>query len=129
MSIEQEEVVRSFLRDFEGEHLGSTGVERLLGHMAPDARYHVSAWREPFVGHEAIREELLRQDPIFGDIQVELLNFASAGNTVFVERVDWFTMNGKRAGVHAVGVFEVDDSGKVAIWRDYFDGAEIRKKV
>jgi len=59
MSIEHEEVVRAFLLDYAGEHLDSDRVERLLSYMAPDARYHVAAWWDPCVGHDAIRSELL----------------------------------------------------------------------
>jgi limonene-1,2-epoxide hydrolase len=36
-----------------------------------------------------------------------------------MERIDWVTMNDKRAGFHVVGVFDVDDHGKIASWRDY----------
>jgi hypothetical protein len=85
--------------------------------MSPDASYHVWAWYEPFVGRAAIREELLRQAPLFTDGSFEFLNFASAGQTVFVERRDWVRMNGKRAGVDVVGVFDFDENGKIASWR------------
>jgi len=63
-----------------------------------EARYHVFAWEEPFVGHDAIRDELLRQAPGFRDTREEIVNVASVGQTVFVERRDWVTMNDERAG-------------------------------
>jgi limonene-1,2-epoxide hydrolase len=77
----------------------------------------VFAWEEPFVGREAIRYELLRQAASYRDGRFEILNVASAGQVV-IERIDWVTMNDKRAGFHVVGVFEVDDHGKIASWRD-----------
>jgi hypothetical protein len=49
----------------------------VLDFMTPDARYHVFAWEEPFVGREAIREELLRQAPHYGDGEYEFQNVAS----------------------------------------------------
>jgi limonene-1,2-epoxide hydrolase len=132
MGIEHEEAVRAFLEaavTAENASWDSHQVERLLGYMSPAASYHVWAWHKPFVGRDAIREELLRQAPLFSDGTFEFLNFASAGQTVFVERRDWVTMNGKRAGFHVVGVFDFDDNGKIASWRDYFDTAELTAKV
>jgi limonene-1,2-epoxide hydrolase len=129
VGIEREEAVRSFLLEFSGEHLDSARVERLLGYMAADARYHVFAWWEPCVGHDAIREELLRQGTMASDTSFELLNFASAEQTVFVQRLDWFTMNNKHVCLHVVGAFGFDDNGKITSWRDYFDTAELTAKV
>ena len=94
--------------------------------MAPDAApYQIFAWEEPIVGRDAIRDELLRHAAMTSDGQCELVNIASAGPIVFVERVDFTTINGKRAGFHVVGVFEVDADGKIASWRDYLDSREI----
>lgn len=130
MDFEYEEVVRDFISEWECEHSwDSAQIERILDHMAPEARYHVFAWEEPFVGHDAIRDELLRQAPGFRDTREEIVNVASVGQTVFVERRDWVTMNDERAGFHVVGVFEVDGDGKIAIWRDYLDSREITVKV
>jgi limonene-1,2-epoxide hydrolase len=129
MSIEHEEVVRSFLLDYAGEHLDSDRVERILSYMAPHARYHVSAWWEPCVGHDAIRSELLKQGTQTSEHSFEFRNVASVGNTVFVERLDWYTVNGTHANLHVVGVFEFDDEGKIISWRDYYNGAEITSKV
>jgi limonene-1,2-epoxide hydrolase len=129
MGNEHEEAVRTFLLSGECERMDSIHVDRLLSQMAPEARYHLFAWEEPFVGHDAIRDELLREAPFYSDTQFEILNIASVGQTVFVERIDWVTMNEKRAGIHVVGVFEVDADGKIAIWRDYLDTREITTKV
>jgi limonene-1,2-epoxide hydrolase len=129
MSIEHEEAVRAFLSDIAGEHLDSARVERLLSYMAPDARYHVFAWWEPCVGHDAIRAELLKQGTGAANGSFEFLNFASVGHTVFVERLDWFTMNETHVNLHIVGVVEFDDDGKITSWRDYFDSAELTAKI
>jgi limonene-1,2-epoxide hydrolase len=129
MSAEHEETVHAFLLDFAGEQLDEDRVERLLSYMAPDARYHVFAWWEPCVGHDAIRAELLKQGTGGSDVTFDLLKFASVGQTVFVERLDWFTLNDKRASLRIVGVFEFDANGKITSWRDYYDSAEIKAKV
>lgn len=93
------------------------------------ARYHVFASEEPFVGHDAIHDELLRQAALYSDARFEIVNIASVGQTVFLERIDSVTMNDKRAGFHVVGVFEVDNGGKIASWRDYLDSREMTVKV
>jgi limonene-1,2-epoxide hydrolase len=97
--------------------------------MTTDARYHVYAWEEPFVGREAIRGELLRQAPFFSDTEEEIMNVASVGHTIFVERHDCVTMFGKRAAFTVVGVFELDADGKITSWRDYLDSREIGVKA
>jgi limonene-1,2-epoxide hydrolase len=103
-------------------------VEQIVSAMAPDARYHVFAWQKPFIGRDAIREELLRQAPLFNpDGPCEILKTASAGQTVFVERIDRIVMSGVRVGIH--GVLDIDEDGKIASWRDYVDSAEIVAKT
>jgi limonene-1,2-epoxide hydrolase len=52
-----------------------------------------------------------------------------ARQSVFVERLDWFTMNDKHVNLHVVEVFEFDDHGNITSWRDYFDSAEITARV
>ena len=124
MGISQEAAVRDFVVESECEHMDASRIERLLGRMAPDARYHVRAWQEPFVGRDAIRAELLRQAPLFSDGCYETVNVASVGQTVFSERVDSVMIEGKRAAFHLVDVFEVDADGKIASWRTYSDSGE-----
>jgi limonene-1,2-epoxide hydrolase len=124
LGIAQEEAVRDFVVEAECEHMDASRIERLLDRMSPDARYHVRAWQEPFVGHDAIRAELLRQAPLFSDGRYETVNVASVGHTVFSERVDSVMIAGKRATFHLVDVFEVDADGKIASWRTYSDSGE-----
>jgi limonene-1,2-epoxide hydrolase len=128
VSTDHEATVCEFLRAFEGKQLDAAQIDRLLDYMTADARYHVYAWEEPFVGREAIRAELLKEAPVFSDGEFEFLNVASVGRTVFVERHDIITMFGKRAAVAVVGVFELDADGKITSWRDYFDSREIGAK-
>lgn len=60
----------------------------------------------------------------FRSFEVETLNIAQNGSTVLTERIDTFT-NGKfRVGFWVCGTFEVED-GKITLWRDRFDLADI----
>ena len=124
LGIAPEEAVRDFVLEAECDRWDASRIERLLDRMAPDARYHVQAWKEPLVGRDVIRDELLRQAPLFSDGCYETVNMASVGQTVFSERVDTVTMNEKRASFHLVDVFEVDADGKIASWRTYSDTGE-----
>ena len=126
MGVEREAVVRAFLAEFETDQSDSAlYVDRLLSHMASDARYQVIAWDEPFVGHDAIRAELLRQESVLRDVRIEILMIGSVGDVVFTERVDSMILRGKPVASHIAGVFEVDAEGKIAAWRDYLDTREL----
>ena len=50
MDTDYERLVRSFL-----DCLVNGDIDTAVEHYAEDARYHVSAWREPLVGRAAIR--------------------------------------------------------------------------
>ena len=129
MGVGEEEAVRAFLTEAEGEKWDAAQIERLLDRMAPDIHYHVYAWEQPVVGRQAVRAELLRQAPLFRDFRCEVMTVASADHTVLVERRDSYTVGGRALTGHAVGAFDVDADGKIAAWRDYYDSKEIAVKL
>ena len=129
MGVEQEATVRAFFAELEGEQWDPDLVERAVSRMASDARYQIHAWHDPVVGHDAIRAELLRQALIYRDSRCEIVTIASAGHTVFTERLDTGIVNDKPLTVHIVGVLEVDAEGKIAAWRDYMDSREAAIQV
>jgi limonene-1,2-epoxide hydrolase len=45
----------------------------------------------------------------------------ASGNLVLNERTDRFGVGDAWMELPVAGVFEVDDTGKIALWRDYFD--------
>jgi hypothetical protein len=123
---ECEDAVRAFIDEWACEqHWDAAQIDRMLECLSPVATYHVFAWEEPFVGHDAIRDELARQAPLFSGTSIEIVNVASVGQTVFVQRIDTVTMDGRRIPTHVVGVFDVDADGKIEYWRDYLDSREI----
>jgi limonene-1,2-epoxide hydrolase len=129
MGFEQEAVVRAFMTELEGDRWDAARVERAVSRIAPDGRYSVHAWDDPFVGHDAIRAELLRQAPGMTDLRNEILTIGSVGRLVFTERLDSLLLYDKPLSVHIAGVFEVDTMGKIAAWRDYADSREIAVQV
>jgi limonene-1,2-epoxide hydrolase len=46
---------------------------------------------------------------------------AATGNIVMNERTDRFVKAGENYDVAVTGVFELNDDGKISLWRDYFD--------
>jgi limonene-1,2-epoxide hydrolase len=109
----------------EAEHWDAAQVERVLQRMTPDAHYHVYAWEQPVVGHDAIRAEFLRQVPLFRDFRTDITAIASSGGTVLVERVDSMTFRDKPLTQHIAAAYKVDDMGKISAWREYYDSKEI----
>ena len=55
-------------------------------------------------------------------------HIAANGNVVLTERTDWFEMKGKRRVIRVMGTFELNEHGKIARWRDYFDIAEFQRE-
>ena len=54
------------------------------------------------------------------DSEWKVLRELAEGDVVMNERVDSFTIDGKRADLPVMGVFVLRD-GLIAEWRDYFD--------
>jgi len=54
---------------------------------------------------------------------------AAAGATVMNERTDRFRMGERWMELPVVGVFEVDDEGRIRLWRDYFDMATFNEQL
>jgi limonene-1,2-epoxide hydrolase len=129
MGHSKQDAVRAFVKEMEGAGWDDAQVERLLGRMAPEARYQVYAWERPIVGQDAIRLELRRQAPHFRDLRREMVNIASAASTVFVELLDSMMTKKGPLTSHLVAVLEVDEGGKICAWREYYDSKEITTQV
>lgn len=105
-------------------------LDGIMSYFAEDAVWDNVPMNAPAKGVAAIREMthgFLKDMNGFG---VKMLRSAHAGNTVFNERVDTAKMkNGKSADIPVAGVFELNDAGKIKVWRDYFDLATFTKQL
>ncbi|HEY5110454.1 MAG TPA: limonene-1,2-epoxide hydrolase family protein [Acidimicrobiales bacterium] len=72
------------------------------------------------IGHQAMKDILTVMAGI-GDVTFEIHRQVSAGRTVMNERTDRFEVGERRIDLPVAGVFELDDDGKICLWRDYFD--------
>jgi limonene-1,2-epoxide hydrolase len=49
---------------------------------------------------------------------------------IFHERVDIIVMeDGRKVDIPVAGMFELNDAGKIKVWRDYFDLATFTKQL
>lgn len=59
------------------------------------------------------------------ELDWQIHHIASSGRSVFTERLDRFRYAGMPwTTIRACGYFEVDESGLITVWRDYFDREE-----
>jgi limonene-1,2-epoxide hydrolase len=124
MAERHETVVRSLLQAF-----GTGERAAALAYFANGASYRVNAWNEPLVGLDAIGKDFERQAGLWTDFRHDLLTIGSNDNVVFTERIDTVHMMGRDINIHAVGIFEIDEGGKVSNWRDYFDMKEVEAQL
>jgi limonene-1,2-epoxide hydrolase len=105
-------------------------LDGIMNCFADNAVWDNVPMKSPANGRAAIREMtqgFLKDMSGFG---VKIIRTVHVGNTVFNERVDTAKMkNGKTADIPVAGVFEFNDAGKIAMWRDYFDLATFTKQI
>jgi limonene-1,2-epoxide hydrolase len=109
-----EQVIRDFCAAWE-----RCDIDELLGYFTEDAIYH-NIPVDPAQGKEAIRGVMMLFVPMSKKIEFQIDHLVAAGDIVFTERVDTFTLEKGTISLPVAGVFEVRD-GKIAAWRDYFD--------
>lgn len=94
-------------------------IVELVDFVTEDAIFH-NMPTEPALGHDAIRAVMMLFVPMSKAIEFKVDKMVSAGDVVFTERVDTFTLEKGKISIPVAGVFEIRD-GKIAAWRDYFD--------
>src|SRR6185295_14357660 len=103
MSTNAETVVRNFC-----DAWARKNIDELMGFFREDAVYH-NMPLEPLKGKTAILATINMFAGPAEKIEFETLHLAALGDLVFTERVDHFTINGKRISLPVAGVFEVRD--------------------
>jgi limonene-1,2-epoxide hydrolase len=104
-------------------------IDEIMSHFSEDAVWD-NVPMQPAKGKQAIREMtqgFLKDTTSFG---AKILRTVHEGNVIFNERVDSIAMkSGKKADIPVAGMFEVDNSGKIKVWRDYFDLGTFTKQI
>ena len=122
-----DDLVRQFFTAFEQCTPGD--VEGCLDLCTPDVVFYMYGPDGPaLTGRDAVREGLQKMIPAVQNVQVEILNVASNGSVVFVERAENMLFMGKhQIRIYLASVAEVAPDGKFSLWKDYFDPTETRK--
>jgi len=101
-------------------------VEKIYSFMADDI-----VWEDvPLTTVTGIDQVRAKLDG-FKDVEAagfDTHQIAANGNVVLTERTDWFQLKGRRRTIRVMGTFELNNEGKIAKWRDYFDIAEFQRE-
>jgi limonene-1,2-epoxide hydrolase len=120
MSMTPEQTVRQFIDAFRVSWPSDFDVA--LAPLAEDASYQIVVPTiAPIRGRAAIKAELLRMQTKVTDQKHVMKHVAASANTVFTERVDSSLRNGHWVDIPLVAVFELNDRGQIAVWREYLD--------
>lgn len=104
-------------------------LDEVMGLFAEDGVWD-NVPMSPANGKQAIREMTNGFMKDATSFNAKILRSAHDGNVVFNERVDTIVMkNGKKAEIPVAGMFEIDNNGKIKVWRDYFDLASFTKQM
>lgn len=79
-------------------------------------------------GKAAVIRTLERFSKVMTGFEVQMKNIAANGDVVLTERVDILTGPMLHLDIWVCGTFEVKN-GKITLWRDYFDLAEVTGKL
>ncbi len=123
VSATAERVVREFLAA-----LKQSDIDELVAFFSDDAVW-TDGPRGTYRGTDAIRTEFESQAQLVPSLTVDIRNLVANGGTVMVERTDAFETQGKSFDLEVVGVFEVNDAGKVTRLRDYYDLTSLMDRV
>jgi limonene-1,2-epoxide hydrolase len=116
-------IVRQFLA---ATH--ASDVDELAGFFSVDAVY-IDGPRGTYNGIDAIRAALEAQVQVTPSLSVDVKTLVVDGTTVFAERIDSFEVQGKWFALEVVGVFVLDDDGKIKRLRDYYDLQSLMDEV
>jgi limonene-1,2-epoxide hydrolase len=120
----------AFLGDF---HVaGTPDFARLASYFAPDGYYQplVPATAR-IVGRTAIAAALEKQFETYYECRCEIHASAAMGRFVFTERTDHVTLHtaDRKVGSRVCAVFEMDDDGLIAGWREYWDTGDVMQQM
>jgi limonene-1,2-epoxide hydrolase len=122
-----EQTVRAFIDAF--RVAWPSNFDAALAPLAEDASYQITVPTiAPITGRAAIKSELLRMKAKVAKQRHVMKNVAASGNVVFTERVDSSWRNGHWVDIPLVAVFELNERGEIATWREFLDLANVAHK-
>ena len=109
------EIVTAFIHAIERKDVA--GAAALV---ADDISYE-NMPMDPIVGREGMSATLEAFLAPAGEVDWQILEQWEFGHTVINERLDRFEIGAGWLELAIAGVFEINDDGKITLWRDYFD--------
>ena len=77
------------------------------------------------IGPEGIKSFLQPMVDGLDEVQFVVHRQTATGNVVMNERTDRFKVGEAWMDLPVAGIFEVNDDGRITLWRDYFDMATL----
>lgn len=111
-----EEIIRDFVAAW-----SRLDAKELVAFFTDDGCYH-NMPMEPARGRQNVEQLMAGFLSTWTKTNWEIINIASAGDVVIVERIDKTETTQGNVDLPCVGVFEMEN-GKIKEWRDYFDMA------
>ncbi len=112
--LENEKIIRTFLAswsDLDAEELSNYFTEDGIYHNMPSTAVH---------GRANIQQFIAGFISTWESTDWEIVSILADGDVVMVERLDRTIVAGSPVNLPCFGYFEME-SGKIKIWRDYFD--------
>lgn len=130
MGTAEEATVREFMDAWGDGARRDPDVEKIMSMLSDDIVWQLWVPGGPTLrGREAIRADITRQLGFATFMRCGPVHVASNGGVVFTERTDEFQSRGRTVVHQLVAVFEVDDQGKIAAWREYFDPEDVNQQL
>ena len=122
--------VLAFLDAF---HVGGTpDFGALAGYFAEDGSYQpLVPATDRIIGRTAIAAALEKQYQTYHECRCEIHASAATGRFVFTERTDHVTLHAgdRKVGSRVCAVFEMNDDGLIAGWREYWDTGDVMQQM
>ena len=109
------ETVAAFIAAIEAKD-----VDAAVALTAADISYE-NMPTDPIAGHEGLARTLHGFLAPASTVEWRILKQWTFERTVINERLDRFQIGDGWLELPIAGIFEIDDDGKISLWRDYFD--------
>jgi limonene-1,2-epoxide hydrolase len=129
MGAAQEAFIRDFL-DSWGDGESDPDSNKILEAFADDAEWQLWVPGGPTLkGREAIGKDIVRQLKFCNRMKCGLLSITSSDTQVMTERHDTFFAGDVKVDHYLMAVYDLDESGRIKAWREYFDVADVDRQL
>ncbi len=111
---------------------GTPDFTALASHFSADGYYQpLVPATERITGRKAIAAALEKQYQTYYECVCEIHASAAMGRFVFTERTDHVTLHAgdRKVGSRVCAVFEFNEAGEIAGWREYWDTGDVMKQM